>query len=137
MNNKTNFFLIAAFLLINAIDALSQSKQTPNTSDVKTLLWTYSVSDPNYSSGAMDAIVELEYFFKREKILDKTFLCINIHYKSMEYTTMYGGYRYKLHGKLYTQDVLQSYDSRGSDCFTNITLNVVGIKNLSVPGFSK
>ena len=100
MKNKNLFFLGAIVLLMNTAQVFSQTTATPSRSDVKTILWTYSVTDPTFYGGPMDAIVELEYSFFRGVLGDKTFLGINIHYKSMEYTPKFGGYRYKMHEKL-------------------------------------
>ncbi|MES2286265.1 MAG: hypothetical protein V4547_11295 [Bacteroidota bacterium] len=127
-------FSVVVLLMINTL-GFSQTNATPSRSDTKTLLWLYSATDQY--SGPMDASVTLEYYFLRESIGDKTFLSVSIHYKSMTYTPNFGGYRYKLHNKLYKQDELQSFDSRGVDCFTDVILTRVSIGNLSVDGFSK
>ena len=135
MNNKTKFFLIAAFLLINAIDALSQSKQTPSTSDVKTMMGQYAMSNGAY--GPQNVLITFDYEFFREYLSSGYFLGVRIKNISYEYLGGAGGKRFKTNGKIYTADELQSYDFRGQDCFNELNIVDATIVNLKVAGFGK
>ena len=128
---NTFIFSVIVLLTINTY-VFSQSDVKPSRSETKSEIWHYTAS--NQTSGPMDANVVLEYYFFRETVGDKKLLGVNIHYKSMEYTTGPGGYRFKLNGKIYTQDEIQSWDSRGTDCFADVVLDVVSINNLGVNG---
>ena len=132
---KLNFIVLflSSILITNTGNA--QAGSSPSRTETKTARAFYTAS--NQSHGPMDATVTLEYSFFREYIGGKYFLGISIHYKNMEYSTNYGGYRYKLNGKIYTQQELQSYDSRGVECFTDVIINRVTIRDLGITGVSK
>ncbi len=116
--------LCFALLLTINLTAFAQSKETPNTSKTQRIKWKYSASNTEY--GPMDALVELEYYFFRAPgaARDKYTLESHVRFISMEYI----GNRWKYHGKVYTSDVLQSWDSRGLDCFRDVILDRVNIK---------
>mgnify|MGYP000877029629 CR=1 FL=1 len=135
MISKLNLFVLflSSLLFFKTVNA--QAASSPSRSETKTAYAFYTAS--NQSHGPMDATVTLEYYFFREYIGDKYFLGINIHYQNMQYSPNYGGYRFKLNGKIYTQQELQLYDSRGIDCFTDVVLNKVTIRDLGITGVSK
>jgi hypothetical protein len=87
MNNKTKFFLITSFLLINAIDALSQSKPTPSTSDVKTMMGQYAMSNGAY--GPQNVLITFDYEFFREYLSSGYFLGVRIKNISLKPTGKY------------------------------------------------
>ena len=132
---KLNFIVLflSSILITNTGNA--QAGSSPSRTETKTARAFYTAS--NQSHGPMDATVTLEYSFFREYIGGKYFLGISIHYKNMEYSSNYGGYRFKLNGKIYTQQELQSYDSRGVECFTDVIIDRVTIRDLGITGVSK
>jgi len=132
MKNKIALLFTFCFLLMANSYVFSQNK-TPNKSNVKTFLWTFTLpSSATY--GPMDIGASFEYFFFKETIGNKTYLNFSIKTTNMTYEPKYDGYRFKYKGKVYSHNELQSVDSRGMDGFSS--LKITGLHyTLFVDGF--
>lgn len=128
---KSILVSIASYLLIVCFGSASLFAQTEakaNKSRINQSIHEFTLPS-NATTGPMEIVVSLEYYFSREYFADQpSSLCLNIKVIDYNYNPGLGAFRFKYQNKIYRHDEMQVIDSRGIEEFTNLIISDVAFE---------
>lgn len=116
---------LSYFLLFSLSIFSNAYGQVLNTSTQHQLLWTYELPS-NYKRGPVDILVKGTYHFTKEKLGDRYFVRLHSKITDIEFQSKFGTLRYRLDGKDYRQDQVNSADGLDLQGFDQVTITSIG-----------